>query len=154
MSRIYDAYRPYGVVQKKDWGCWAACMQSWTSSVYYLDTRYYDSFVQEYGGAKDSLDTSSEVFGRLLNKYSLNVSVFGPKNLDMGIVHYALTHNRGYGRFAMLIEQLTPSASHARLIYNVDVIKDVIDVMEPRTGNFVTMYSSALNKTMLLSPVI
>lgn len=152
--RIADAYRPYGVKQKLNWGCWAACMESWTSTVYYWDTRSYDSFAREYGGAGDSLNTKSNAFDKLITKYSLDFSVFKAKGLDLGIVYYAITNNRDRGRFALLIEQLTPTASHARLIYNVDIERDVIDVMEPRTGGFATISGLTLEKTMLLSPVL
>lgn len=152
MARIPDAYKPYKVKQKKDWGCWAACMESWTSAVYYWKTRTYDDFVLAYGGSRDSLDTESG-FINLVKYYSLNIYIFPPKGLDVSHVNYTLTEQREHGRFSMIIEQLTPNSSHARLIYNNDIEKDCIDVMEPRTGEFTTIYASTLEKTMLLSPV-
>jgi hypothetical protein len=129
-------------------------MESWTSAVYYWDTRDYDSFAREYGGAQDSLNTKGDAFGRLVRRYSLSISFFEPRKLDLQIIYYALAGQREDGmrkRFAMLVEQVTPTASHARLIYNVDVFKDVIDVMEPRTGGFTPLGGSALGKAMLLS---
>jgi hypothetical protein len=144
------AVRPKGVKQNNNWGCWAACMESWTSSVSYWSSVLQEELARKYGGAQDSLDTGSDAFARFIGEYGLGVAKYEAGQLDLSTVAAILFQPWNY---CMVFEQELPNCSHARLIYQVR--RDtLIDVMEPRTGQWTSLTASNLKKALLLSPAL
>ena len=138
---------PKRVKQNNAFGCWAACMESWTTAVTYWDTISQEEIARIYGGAKDSLDSSSSAFTRFCRDYGLGVQKFDAGQLDLEIVSNVIYAPWDY---AMVFEKELVNASHARLVYRVG--NDKISVMEPRDGSLATRIASNLKTTLLLSP--
>ncbi len=143
---------PRGVKQNKNWGCWAACMESWTEQVGLWNPVSQEEIAKKYGGAEDSLNTAGPEFARFCEEYRFD------------IVHYAAGEINAPGltdvlkppyHFCMVIEKLE-HGSHARLIHGVrsDVNgQAVLKIMEPRVGVLDSLNATAVGRAMLLSPL-
>ena len=143
---------PRGVKQNKNWGCWAACMESWTEQVALWKTVTQEAIAKKYGGAEDSLNTAGPEFGKFCEEYGFNIVHYSAGAIDASALTEML--NPPY-HFCMVIEKLA-QGSHARLIHGVrrDVNGNaVLKIMEPRIGQLDSLNASAIGRAMLLSPL-